>query len=206
MRALCECEATCLPAAAKRFITARLASAAALPSRRPSWLAYNLSRRIGKGEESMAEEIRAPLAGTVLSVLVEPGAKVDDDDELLVIEALKMENLVYCALRRHGEGNQREEGRQGRRGRSSHQSSNRRRCKKAKRGNDELRTDRRAGDDPGHRAALRRGGDRADARSRGAQARVPRRARRQDGRARLLLLRACRRSSAAAAWASWNRC
>ena len=47
----------------------------------------------------MAEEIRAPLAGTVLSVLVEPGAKVDVDDELLVIEAMKMENLVYspCA-------------------------------------------------------------------------------------------------------------
>jgi biotin carboxyl carrier protein len=96
MRAVCECEATCLPAAAKRFITARLASAAALPSRRPSWLAYNLSRRIGKGEESMAEEIRAPLAGTVLSVLVEAGAKVDVDDELLVIEAMKMENLVYA--------------------------------------------------------------------------------------------------------------
>jgi acetyl-CoA carboxylase biotin carboxyl carrier protein len=47
----------------------------------------------------MAEEIRAPLAGTVSSVLVEPGAKVDADDELLVIEAMKMENLVYspCA-------------------------------------------------------------------------------------------------------------
>ena len=44
----------------------------------------------------MAEEVRAPLAGTILSVLVEPGAKVEEDDELLVIEALKMENLVYA--------------------------------------------------------------------------------------------------------------
>ncbi|HEX5846217.1 MAG TPA: biotin/lipoyl-containing protein [Rhodoplanes sp.] len=44
----------------------------------------------------MAEEIRAPLAGTVLSMLVEPGGKVDVDDELLVIEAMKMENLVYA--------------------------------------------------------------------------------------------------------------
>lgn len=44
----------------------------------------------------MAEEIRAPLAGTVLSVLVAPGGKVDVDDELLVIEAMKMENLVYA--------------------------------------------------------------------------------------------------------------
>ena len=42
----------------------------------------------------MAEEVRAPLAGNIVNVLVEPGAKVEDDYELLVIEALKMENLV----------------------------------------------------------------------------------------------------------------
>jgi len=47
----------------------------------------------------MAEEVRAPLAGNIGSVLVEVGAKVEEEDELLVIEALKMENLVYspCA-------------------------------------------------------------------------------------------------------------
>ncbi|HEX5612810.1 MAG TPA: acetyl-CoA carboxylase biotin carboxyl carrier protein subunit [Burkholderiales bacterium] len=44
----------------------------------------------------MAEEVRAPLAGNIWSVLVEPGAKVEEDDELLVIEALKMENMVYA--------------------------------------------------------------------------------------------------------------
>jgi len=44
----------------------------------------------------MAEQVRAPLAGTILNVLVQPGAKVQEDDELLVIEALKMENLVYA--------------------------------------------------------------------------------------------------------------
>jgi biotin carboxyl carrier protein len=43
----------------------------------------------------MAQEVLAPLAGNILNVLVEPGAKVQEDDELLVIEALKMENLVY---------------------------------------------------------------------------------------------------------------
>ena len=42
----------------------------------------------------MAEEVRAPLAGNVLEVLVEPGAKVEEDDDLLIIEALKMENAV----------------------------------------------------------------------------------------------------------------
>lgn len=44
----------------------------------------------------MAEELQAPLAGTILSVLVVPGAKVDRDDELLVIEAMKMENMIYA--------------------------------------------------------------------------------------------------------------
>jgi acetyl-CoA carboxylase biotin carboxyl carrier protein len=43
----------------------------------------------------MAEEIRAPLAGNIWSVFVEVGARVEEEDELLVIEAMKMENLVY---------------------------------------------------------------------------------------------------------------
>ena len=47
----------------------------------------------------MAQEVRAPLAGGIVDILVEPGSKVEEDDELLVIEALKMENTVYspCA-------------------------------------------------------------------------------------------------------------
>ena len=47
----------------------------------------------------MAEEIRAPLAGNIWSVLVEVGAKVEEEDELIIIEAMKMENLIYspCA-------------------------------------------------------------------------------------------------------------
>ncbi len=47
----------------------------------------------------MAEEVRAPLAGNIFTVLVEVGSKVEEDDELVVIEALKMENPVYspCA-------------------------------------------------------------------------------------------------------------
>ena len=42
----------------------------------------------------MAEEVRAPLAGSVLEIFVEAGAKVEEDDDLLVIEALKMENTI----------------------------------------------------------------------------------------------------------------
>jgi biotin carboxyl carrier protein len=39
-------------------------------------------------------DVLAPLAGKILALLVEPGSKVEEDDELLVIEALKMENHV----------------------------------------------------------------------------------------------------------------
>ena len=41
-------------------------------------------------------DVLAPLAGKILAVLVEPGTKVEEDDELVVIEALKMENTVYA--------------------------------------------------------------------------------------------------------------
>ena len=44
----------------------------------------------------MAEEVRAPLSGKVLSLAVEVGSKVEEDDEILVIEALKMETIVYA--------------------------------------------------------------------------------------------------------------
>ena len=44
----------------------------------------------------MAEEVRAPLAGNVLDVMVEPGARVEEDDDLLIIEALKMENPIVA--------------------------------------------------------------------------------------------------------------
>ncbi len=46
----------------------------------------------------MAEEVRAPLAGVIWAVLVEVGAKVAEDDELIVIEALKMENVMYSPV------------------------------------------------------------------------------------------------------------
>jgi acetyl-CoA carboxylase biotin carboxyl carrier protein len=41
-------------------------------------------------------DVLAPLAGKILAVLVEPGANIEEDDELVVIEALKMENTVYA--------------------------------------------------------------------------------------------------------------
>lgn len=44
----------------------------------------------------MAEEVRAPLAGNLWKVVVEVGATVKEDDELVIIEALKMESPIYA--------------------------------------------------------------------------------------------------------------
>ncbi len=47
----------------------------------------------------MATEVLVPLAGNIWVVLVNVGDEVEEDDELVVIEALKMENPVYASLR-----------------------------------------------------------------------------------------------------------
>ncbi len=46
----------------------------------------------------MAEELTAPLAGKILSISIEPGGQVEEDEEAMVIEALKMENPVYVPM------------------------------------------------------------------------------------------------------------
>ena len=44
----------------------------------------------------MATNVEAPLAGNIWEVLVNVGDSVEEDDELVIIEALKMENPVYA--------------------------------------------------------------------------------------------------------------
>ena len=44
----------------------------------------------------MATEVLVPLAGNIWQILVEVGDTVEEDDELVIIEALKMENPVYA--------------------------------------------------------------------------------------------------------------
>lgn len=46
----------------------------------------------------MATEVDAPLAGNIWEVLVNIGDSVEEDDELIIIEALKMENPVYSPV------------------------------------------------------------------------------------------------------------
>jgi acetyl-CoA carboxylase biotin carboxyl carrier protein len=41
-------------------------------------------------------ELLAPIAGNIWKVLIAVGDKVELDDELIIIEALKMETPIYC--------------------------------------------------------------------------------------------------------------
>jgi acetyl-CoA carboxylase biotin carboxyl carrier protein len=45
----------------------------------------------------MSAEVLAPMPGKIIDVLVNVGDKVSEDDELLILEAMKMENPVYAA-------------------------------------------------------------------------------------------------------------
>ena len=44
----------------------------------------------------MSVEVLAPMPGKIMDVLVNVGDKVSEDDELLILEAMKMENPVYA--------------------------------------------------------------------------------------------------------------
>ena len=44
----------------------------------------------------MSEDVLAPLSGKIVSISVEVGTTIEEDDELLVIEAMKMETPVFA--------------------------------------------------------------------------------------------------------------
>ncbi len=44
----------------------------------------------------MSAEILAPMPGNIVEILVKEGDEVKEDDELLILEAMKMENPI-CA-------------------------------------------------------------------------------------------------------------
>ena len=43
----------------------------------------------------MEHEIVAPLAGKIMQLNIESGAKVEEDEEAIIIEAMKMETPIY---------------------------------------------------------------------------------------------------------------
>jgi biotin carboxyl carrier protein len=45
----------------------------------------------------MSMEISAPLPGSVIEILVKVGDEVKENDELLIIEAMKMENPIFAS-------------------------------------------------------------------------------------------------------------
>jgi acetyl-CoA carboxylase biotin carboxyl carrier protein len=44
----------------------------------------------------MSENILSPLPGKVLKFLVKVGDQVKEDDEIIILEAVKMENIIYA--------------------------------------------------------------------------------------------------------------
>lgn len=40
--------------------------------------------------------LEAPMAGKILELNLEVGKKVEEDDEVIIIEAMKMENPIFC--------------------------------------------------------------------------------------------------------------
>ncbi len=44
----------------------------------------------------MSVDVKAPMPGKILEILVKVGDKVNEDDELLILEAMKMENPIYA--------------------------------------------------------------------------------------------------------------
>lgn len=46
----------------------------------------------------MAEEVKSPMAGTIFELLVEAGDNVDEGDELVILESMKMEIPVEAPV------------------------------------------------------------------------------------------------------------
>lgn len=44
----------------------------------------------------MSVTVEAPMPGKILEIKVKVGDRVKEDDELAVLEAMKMENLIYA--------------------------------------------------------------------------------------------------------------
>ena len=46
----------------------------------------------------MATEVYAPMVGKVVNLLVEPGSKVEEDEPILTLEAMKMEMPIVSPV------------------------------------------------------------------------------------------------------------
>jgi biotin carboxyl carrier protein len=55
------------------------------------------SRKTSEVSDSPGSTVTAPLPGVIKSIAVRPGQRVAADDELLVIEAMKMDNVIRAS-------------------------------------------------------------------------------------------------------------
>ncbi len=44
----------------------------------------------------MSEDVLAPLAGKIVKMHIEVGSEVEEDEEILIIEAMKMETPIFA--------------------------------------------------------------------------------------------------------------
>lgn len=51
-----------------------------------------------EGSKSGREEIKPPMPGSVVKLLVEDGQKVEEGDGLIIVEAMKMETTIYSSI------------------------------------------------------------------------------------------------------------
>lgn len=49
---------------------------------------------MGKAKQDKMDIVKAPMPGLVLKILVEPGQHIQKGDSLIVLEAMKMENII----------------------------------------------------------------------------------------------------------------
>jgi biotin carboxyl carrier protein len=52
----------------------------------------------GGSSSSDREEVKPPMPGSVVKILVEEGQKVTDGDGLIIVEAMKMETTLYASI------------------------------------------------------------------------------------------------------------
>ena len=48
------------------------------------------------GKDEVANEVLAPMPGVILNIMVSEGQEVKKGDPLIILEAMKMENLIKC--------------------------------------------------------------------------------------------------------------
>ena len=61
---------------------------------RPTAVTQVITRKICKKEKPMSTEILAPMPGTIIDIQVAVGDAVEEGQELLILEAMKMENPI----------------------------------------------------------------------------------------------------------------